>query len=51
MEFMLLCVAVDPKKRHSIAELQKHPFIRLFIEEKLDTTPMEDTNVTETINV
>ena len=48
---MLACVQVEPKNRLTIAELQKHPFIELFLKEKLDTTPMEDTNVTEAINV
>ena len=47
MEFMLGCVAVDPRKRQTIRQLQQHPFIKMAQEEgKLDTAAMEDTNVT-----
>lgn len=44
-EFMLSCVATSPKRRAPTNQLLKSEFIKLHLANRLDVTPLEDTNL------
>ena len=45
LEFIKACVTSDPKKRSSVRDLLKNTFIKQHEQDRLDKTPLEDTNL------
>ena len=45
LEFVKSCVISDPKKRSSVRDLLKNTFIKQHEQDRLDKTPLDDTNL------
>ena len=46
-DFMMMCVEVNPEKRASVTELLSSEFVRQARQDALNSTPLEETHLTE----